>query len=240
MDEPVTLALAGVPFADLSMNPAQALIHLLSDPNIAFILLTLGFYGLLFELLNPNFVTGVLGGIALILAFIGFGSLPLNVAGVLLIGLAMCSSCSRRPSRATGCSGRRPDLFRAGRVHAVHRAEHPVGTRRVGRLPIIAMMVAVTAAYLALVLFIVTRVRAYAGVRGCVRGGRLAGRPVGTTGVAKTPLSPVGVVYAVGEDWTARSEHGHEIAKGDPVRVVGQEDLTLVVESGPAGQPEPG
>ena len=61
------------------MNPLQALLHLLSDPNIAFILFTLGFYGLLFELQNPNFVTGILGAIAIILAFIGFGSLPLNV-----------------------------------------------------------------------------------------------------------------------------------------------------------------
>ena len=71
------------------MNPFQSIIHLLSDPNIAFILLTLGFYGLLFELQSPNFVTGILGAIALILAFIGFGSLPLNVAGLILIGLAV-------------------------------------------------------------------------------------------------------------------------------------------------------
>ena len=43
------------------MNPLQSLLHLLADPNIAFILFTLGFYGLLFELQNPNFVTGILG-----------------------------------------------------------------------------------------------------------------------------------------------------------------------------------
>ena len=40
------------------MNPFQELLHLLSDPNISFILFTIGFYGLLFELQNPNFVTG--------------------------------------------------------------------------------------------------------------------------------------------------------------------------------------
>src|SRR4029079_8453938 len=45
--------------------------------------------GLLFELIHRNFVTGILGGLALILAFIGSGSLPLNVAGVLLLGLAV-------------------------------------------------------------------------------------------------------------------------------------------------------
>ena len=71
------------------MNPLQSLLHLLSDPNIAFVLFTIGFYGLLYELLNPNFVTGIIGGIAIILAFIGFGSLPLNLAGLLLIGLGI-------------------------------------------------------------------------------------------------------------------------------------------------------
>ena len=86
---PVTVDIAVAPFVDLAMNPFQSIIHLLSDPNIAFILLTLGFYGLLFELQSPNFVTGILGAIALILAFIGFGSLPLNVGGLLLIGLAI-------------------------------------------------------------------------------------------------------------------------------------------------------
>ena len=64
------------------MNPFQEFLHLLSDPNISFILFTIGFYGLLFELQNPNFVTGILGALAIILAFIGFGSLPLNVGGL--------------------------------------------------------------------------------------------------------------------------------------------------------------
>ena len=79
------------------MNPFQACIHLLSDPNVAFILFTIGFYGLLFELQSPNFVTGILGGIALILAFIGFGSLPLNVAGRAADRTGGGALLSRRP-----------------------------------------------------------------------------------------------------------------------------------------------
>jgi membrane-bound serine protease (ClpP class) len=67
----------------------QEFLHLLSHPNIAFILFTIGFYGLLFELQSPNFVTGILGALAIILAFIGFGSLPLDIGGLLLIILAM-------------------------------------------------------------------------------------------------------------------------------------------------------
>ncbi len=59
--ESVTLALADAQTEQLPMNPLQSLLHLLSDPNIAFILFTIGFYGLFFELQNPNWVTGILG-----------------------------------------------------------------------------------------------------------------------------------------------------------------------------------
>ena len=79
------------------MNPFQAFLHLLSDPNIAFILFTIGSYGLLFELQSPNFVTGILGALAIILAFIGFGSLPLNVGGP-AADRARRSSCSASSS----------------------------------------------------------------------------------------------------------------------------------------------
>ena len=71
------------------MNPFQSFIRLLSDPTIAFLLLSAGSAGLIAELWSPNFVTGILGGLAIILAFIGLGTLPLNVGGLLLIVLAM-------------------------------------------------------------------------------------------------------------------------------------------------------
>ena len=71
--------------------------------------------------MSPNFVTGILGAIALILAFIGFGSLPLNVAGLLLIGLAIVLFVLEFTVTSHGLLVRRwPDLLRAGRVRAVH------------------------------------------------------------------------------------------------------------------------
>ncbi len=87
--EEVTIDTAGAETYELPMNPLQSFLHLLSDPNIAFILITIGFYGLLYEVISPNFVTGIVGAIAIVLAFIGFGSLPLNVAGLLLIALGV-------------------------------------------------------------------------------------------------------------------------------------------------------
>ena len=109
------------------MNPLQAFLHLLADPNIAFILFTLGFYGLLFELQNPNFVTGILGasrssspssasaacrstsrGLLLIGLAIVLFVLELTVTshGLLAIG-GLVASCWARP-RCTPSRARRP------------------------------------------------------------------------------------------------------------------------------------
>jgi membrane-bound serine protease (ClpP class) len=66
------------------------ILNLISDPNIAYILMLLGFYGLFFELTNPGTLfPGVMGGICLILAFYAFQTLPVNYAGLLLIILAI-------------------------------------------------------------------------------------------------------------------------------------------------------
>jgi membrane-bound serine protease (ClpP class) len=229
-------------FVDLAMNPAQSLIHLLSDPNIAFILLTLGFYGLLFELQSPNWVTGILGGIALILAFIGFGSLPLNVAGVLLIGLAVLLFVLETTVTSHGLLAVGGLVcFVLGAFTLYTAPGNPEAPNVQVAVPVIVTMAALTAAYVGLVLVTVARVKrrtmAFAGAFGA--GGTMS-VPIGTSGVAKTALSPTGVVYAAGEDWSARSGDATEIAPGQPVHVVGQEDLTLVVESGPAGASDSG
>jgi membrane-bound serine protease (ClpP class) len=237
---PSTIALGDAQFSDLAMNPFQSIIHLLSDPNVAFILMTLGFYGLLFELQSPNFVTGVLGAIALILAFIGFGSLPLNVAGLLLIGLAVVlfvleTTVTSHGLLAVGGMA----CFVLGAFTLYTAPGNPTAPDVTVAVPLIVAMALVTAAYVGLVLMTVVRVRrrtkTFAGAYGA--GGSMAVR-VGTPGVARTALEPRGVVYAAGEEWSARSGDATAIARGTPVRVVGQEDLTLVVETGPAATPD--
>ncbi|MGB9715152.1 MAG: NfeD family protein [Thermodesulfovibrionales bacterium] len=72
------------------MGFRHRILSLISDPNIAYILMLLGFYGLFFELTNPGAIfPGVMGGICLILAFYAFQTLPVNYAGLLLIILAI-------------------------------------------------------------------------------------------------------------------------------------------------------
>jgi membrane-bound serine protease (ClpP class) len=234
--QPVTLALAKAEFTDVAMNPFQSIIHLLSDPNVAFILLTIGFYGLLFELQSPNFVTGILGAVALILAFIGFGSLPLNVGGLLLIGLAILLFVLEFTVTSHGL------LTVGGLVcfvlgaFALYTAPgSPTAPDVTVAAPLVVLMSVATAAFMALSLFIVVRVRrrslAYAGAYGA---GGTSTVPAGSEGIVRTSLAPLGVVYAAGEEWTARSSSGASIAPGAEVRVVGQDGLTLIVEPGPS------
>jgi len=72
------------------MGIRHKILNRISDPNIAYILMVLGFYGLFFELTNPGSIfPGVIGGIFLILAFFAFQTLPVNYAGVLLMILAI-------------------------------------------------------------------------------------------------------------------------------------------------------
>lgn len=72
------------------MGFRHKILNLISDPNIAYILMLLGFYGLFFELTNPgSLFPGIIGGICLILAFYSFQTLPVNYAGLLLIILAI-------------------------------------------------------------------------------------------------------------------------------------------------------
>ena len=237
----VTLELTDVPFVDVGMNPFQQVIHLLSDPNIAFILLTLGFYGLLFELQSPNFVTGTLGAIALILAFIGFGSLPLNVAGLILIGLAVLMFILETTVTSHGLLTVGGLIcFVLGAFTLYTAPGTPAAPEVAVAVPLIVAMAGVTAVFVLTVLITVARVRrrslAFAGEYGA--GGTMR-VPKGTAGIARTALEPRGVVYAAGEQWSARASGDTSISLGQPVRVVGQKDLILIVEAGPAPSPSP-
>jgi len=235
--EPVTVDVAAAPFVELPMNPFQSIIHLLSDPNVAFILFTLGFYGLLFELQSPNFVTGILGAIALILAFIGFGSLPLNVAGLLLIVLAAVLFLLEFTVTSHGLLAVGGLIcFVLGAFTLYTAPGAPTAPDVTVAAPLVIGMAIATAAYVAIVLVTVVRVRRrFAGLAGAFGAGGSSVVPAGTEALVKTPLAPVGVVYAVGEEWTARSDRGAGIEPGAHVRVIGQEGLTLIVDANSGG-----
>jgi membrane-bound serine protease (ClpP class) len=241
-----TIDVSGAVTIRASMNPLQAFLHLLSDPNIAALLFTVGFYGLIYEVINPNFVTGTIGALSVILGLIGFGSLPLNVGALLLIVLGLVLFGLELTVTSHG-------LLTVGGIacfvlglSALYTAPlGPAGPDVSVALPLIATMAATTALFMLVAVGTVVRNRrrlrfALPGF-GAGGGGTV---PVGTAGEVRVPLAPIGTIYAAGEEWTARAatdvtdEPGRQpLPRGTPVKVVGQEGLTLIVEPDRSAEP---
>lgn len=228
--QPVTLNLTGAATEDLAMNPFQAFLHLLSDPNIAALLFSVGSLGLIYELISPNFVTGILGGIAIILAFIGSDSLPLNVAGLLLIGLAMILFVLELNTTSHGLLTVGGIVCFALGMSALYTTPgDPFGPIVQVATPLVVVMTATFGILMALVTVAAIRTR------------RMAPPPVlagvgvarGMLGTVRRPLEPLGSIYIAGEDWTARSVDDQPIARGTQVKVVAVDGLTVLVEPEP-------
>ncbi len=232
--ETMTIETAGAPVEELPMNPLQGLIHLLSDPNIAFLLFTLGFYGLLFELQSPNFVTGILGALAIILGFVGFGSLPLNVAGLLLIGLGVILFILELTVASHGLltiGGLVAFFLGASALYTTPGT--PTAPDVTVAFPVVIAMTVTTGVFMAIVITAAIRSRRMrAG--GIVVGEEL---PAETMGEVRRVLDPIGDVWINGEDWTAKTADGRRLERGVKVRVVDRDGLTLVVE--PIEEPGP-
>ena len=89
-DKPRTLHTAGLTVVRMDPDWRSELLAVITNPNVAYILMLVGIYGLIFELANPGAVApGVLGGICLLLALFAFQALPINIAGLALMGLGV-------------------------------------------------------------------------------------------------------------------------------------------------------
>ena len=227
--EEVTVDTAGAETYELAMNPFQSFLHLLSDPNIAFILITIGFYGLLYEVISPNYVTGIVGAIAIVLAFIGFGSLPLNVAGLLLIALGVVMFLLEFHVVSHGLLTVAGIVCFALGASALYTEPGSPTAPDIAVDPrLIFVLTGLTAAYMAFVLLIVVRWRRRQQAAGAAATALVLAD--GATGSVRSMLAPTGVVYAAGEEWTARASDERPLTPGTPVRVIGQDGLTLIVE----------
>jgi membrane-bound serine protease (ClpP class) len=216
--------LSGLPISDGTMNAGQQFLHILSDPNIAFILFTIGFYGILSELFHPNLISGSLGAIAIVLAFIGSNSLPLNIGGLLLILMGIGLFVLELHFTSYG-------FLAAGGVVCFLLGAFALYTGVDTNNPVeftVSPILIVGAILLSLAYFFLL-------LRGLLqmRANRSTTLPiatlVGTGGTAQTLIAPTGIAYAGGEAWSARSRRG-KIQPGKPLRVVAVEGLELIVE----------
>jgi membrane-bound serine protease (ClpP class) len=219
--------LSGLPVTDVTMNLGQQFLHVLSDPNIAFILFTIGFYGLIAEVFHPNFVSGILGAIAILLAFIGSNSLPLNVGGLLLLllGVGLFVLELNVPSFGLLTMGGIVS-FVLGAFALYTRVDEDFSVRIEVSPILIGVILAVTLVYFFGI------IRALLRMRGQPVFAQPTAALVGVGGVAQTLISPTGIAYAGGESWSARSRSG-EISPGAPVQVVEVQWLELIVEPRP-------
>jgi membrane-bound serine protease (ClpP class) len=217
--------LGGLEVQDVSMNLGQQFLHLLSDPNVAFLLFTIGFYGIIAELWHPNFFSGTLGAMAVLLAFIGSNSLPLNVGGLLLILLGIGLFALETMVTSYGL------LTVGGAASVVLGAMALYTDVQPGQESI---QVEVSPWLIAVVLAIMLGFLVFVA-RGVIEVRRRAPPPdpmlalVGAGGTAQTLIAPTGIAYAGGETWSARSREA-EIGAGAPIRVVGVNGLELIVE----------
>jgi len=217
---PVTLATKGAAARPIEIGFRDRFLNVITDPNVAYVLMMLGMLGLFFELSNPGAILpGVIGGISLILAFFAFQSLPINYAGLLLILFGIVLFIAEVKVVSHGV------LALGGVVSMALGSLMLFDAQELGfRISwwVIAPTVATTAGLFLVVLA--------AGVRALARR-PLLGAPglIGQTGVARGRLAPEGQVTVQGEIWRAVAQDG-PVDDGAPVRVVGVSGLTLTVE----------
>lgn len=196
------------------------LLAIITHPQVAYVLMLLGIYGLFFEFSNPGaLVPGVLGGICLLLALFAFQVLPINYAGLALIifGLALMVAEAFAPSFGIlGLGG--VAAFVAGSILLWEE------TGGVYELPL--GLIVGFAVGSALILVGIGSMVAHNYRRAPVTGDQAL---IGLPGVALDDLTEQGRVRVQGEIWRARTDH--LLPKGTRVRVVSRDNLTLLVEA---------
>jgi membrane-bound serine protease (ClpP class) len=214
----VTIDTTGYVQTRNEMNPIEKLLQAISDPNIAYILLSLATIGLLVEFYNPGLIfPGVAGGISLLLAFYSLGVLNAYWGGIALIILAVGLFIAEYFTTSFG-------LLTAGGIASLVIGSLILFSHSPGVEVSRGLIAGVTAGVAAFAVFVVGAI---------IRGQRRrkatgAEGMIGTTAIAKTPLDPTGTVLTQGELWTAESESG-KIAPGEEVIITKVEALKLWV-----------
>jgi membrane-bound serine protease (ClpP class) len=225
----VVVESAGLRVERIEMQPHEALLHAITDPTVAYLLLSIGSLALIYELANPGAVfPGVVGGIALLVALYALGTLPVNLAGLLLIVFAMGLFVLDlvTPSHGILTAGAIVSFLLGSAI--LYNTPEGAPVFQVAPQAII-MMTLLLAGSFGIVLGSVVRSHRRPSVTG--REGLL-----GQRGHVRQALDPEGMVFVEGELWTATTV-GEPVPVGTAVEVVGVEGLRLHVR--PVAAPVP-
>ncbi len=214
----ITLSIRGAQMVALERTWRDKVLSLLSDPNIAYILMLLGMYGLFFELSNPgNILPGVVGAISILLALYAMKVLPINYVGLLLMGLAVIMFLLE--IKVVSYGGLTISGVVAMTLGSVMLIDSPEPYLQIS-LTVILPAVAGTAIFFVWIVglgFRVQQTRPVSGVEGMID----------QIGVVRSAGDEQMKIFVRGELWTADSDEA--IQQGEKVRVVAIDGLRLHV-----------
>lgn len=207
---------------EVEMSFKQKLLNLISDPNIAYILLMIGIYGIMFELYSPGAIfPGVAGAISLILAFYSLQALPVNYAGLAFIVLAIIMFIVEIKVVSYG-------LLTIGGVISLILGSIMLiekdSALEVVKISwqVIVFIVLLTVAFFVFAIGMAVKAqrrKPTTGVEGII----------GEIGDVITDLRPIGQIRIHGELWSAESSDGSVIPRGTKVEVTRVSNLKLFV-----------
>lgn len=234
----VILATEGKEIVYHEMNKRQKILDVISNPNVAYILMMLGLFGLFFELSNPGLILpGVIGGVSMILALYAMQTLPINYAGLLLIVLGLVFFIAEINVMSFG-------LLAVGGVISVFLgslmlidSEDPV--MRISKTVLFPtlgffMVFSLGALYFAAKS---QRRRAVSGVEGLIGARGVVKADLDRPGLGRPGLDRPGSVLIHGEVWNAESEG--KIESGKAVIVDSVDGLKLKVKAASELEPPP-
>ncbi|CAN5264215.1 nodulation protein NfeD [soil metagenome] len=207
---------------EVKMGFFQKILNGISDPNVAYILLMLGFYGIVFELMNPGAILpGIAGVIFLVFAFYAMNTMPVNYAGIGLIVFAIILFLLEIKIVSHGmlAIGGIISLLLGSFILFRQSPEENI-------IQLSTVLVITTTVVTALFFIFVAGMGLKAQRSKPVTGLEAI---VGKKGYVLEPLEPAGIVSVNGEIWKAETA-GEKIGKNENVIVKGIKNLTLTVE----------
>ncbi|MCE9507622.1 MAG: nodulation protein NfeD [Alphaproteobacteria bacterium] len=220
-DGTITLKTKGAKIEFKEPDWRTQILAIITNPNITFLLMTIGMYGLIYEFSNPGaFFPGIMGGICLLLGLFALNVLPVNYAGLLLIllGVGCMTAEAFVPSFGVlGIGG--AAAFAIGGMILIDS-----GVPGFGVSPwLVASLTLTSLGILSVLLTMIMRARKRPVATGA-EGLR------GETGEIVRWSRKEGEVLAAGSVWQARSSLEYILKKGDKVKVVGIDGLCLIVQ----------